>query len=180
MPNIVQVLQLLFRLMLAATSLGFGSQSKALLLPSIHQLIHAAHIVLRLAHVRQSGSARSLWSSPDDIDASNSRAINLEPSLNTSLHHLSSKQNRRVDSSSAQLEENSGKRLSLFCRNHKYISGLGAIGLISRKQACSGTGRVESSDLSLAKDRHRVGERRTDRRQLGPYLKFFDLFVLST
>lgn len=104
----------------------------------------------RLAHVSESGSARSLRASPNNVDAGDSWTINLEPCLNARLHHLSSEQNSCIDAPSAKLKKYARERFPLLGSDHEHITRLRAVGLVARKQTSSGASRVKRRDLCLA------------------------------
>lgn len=112
------------------TLLRLRTQRITLPLPRKHQLVHAAHVVFGLAHIRQPCSPCSLRSSPDDINACDRRAVDLEPHLHSHLHHLTTQENRRVLTSAPDLDKGPGKWLAHLGRHHQNIAHLGAVGVL--------------------------------------------------
>ncbi len=77
-------------LLLIASLLLVRCTSKSTPRPLIIQdnILHTAHIMLRLPHIRQSRSSRPLLSSLYDLDALHIRTVDLIPHLNSNSRQL--------------------------------------------------------------------------------------------
>lgn len=79
--------------------------------PFPHQMLDTAHIMLRLAQVRQLGAPRALGRALDDLDARHVAAIHLEPHLHAQPAQLAAQLDRRLDAAPPDGHEHARKRL---------------------------------------------------------------------
>lgn len=78
-------------------------------LPQLDQMVYVAHIMLRLPHVRELGTPCALRTTPDNLYAADSRAVDLEPYLDGCLGQRVAEQYRRVGSAAAECKEDAGE-----------------------------------------------------------------------
>lgn len=138
-------------------STGFGRrEDTTALLPSKHQLLDAAHVVLGLAHVSKTSAAGTLGSALDNIDTSHVLVVNLKPHLDACLAQVVAQQHGRVNAAPPDLQAHAGEGFAAttMC-NHQHVARLDGF-------ACAGehggarTGRIHFLDLHLVQQLQRL------------------------
>lgn len=119
--------------------------------PRLDQVVHIAHIVLRLAHVREPGAPRALRPPPDDLDAQHAGAVDLEPHLDADLGQVVPQQDRRVDARPPDREAHPRERRlpapAPRRRHLEHVARLRRVRVLLREQRRPRPRRVEPPDL---------------------------------
>lgn len=124
-----------------------ATQHSSLPLVLSNDIIHAAHIMSRLAHVIKSSPSRSLLLSLHNLNALYIGRVNLIPHLHAHASQVVAEQNGGVDALAADVEADTSVLVAVLEANEEDVADVCAVGVFAGEEAGAGAGGVESGDL---------------------------------
>lgn len=114
--------------------------------------------MLRLAHVRQSCSSRALLLPLHNLNSLNVRTVDFIPHFHAHSRKLVSEENGRLDTSAADVDAYSSKRVARLQSHEKDVANFGCFGFGFGEESGSRSGWIEHCDLVGVKGANRVFE----------------------
>lgn len=110
-------------------------------------ILHAARVMLRLAHVVQPRSVRPLAPALHDLDALDVRAIHFVPHLDADARELVAQQDRRVDAPPPDVDAHAREGVAAPLPHQQDVANFGRLGVRGGEEARARPGGVEDGEL---------------------------------
>lgn len=143
-------------LVLLLSSIGVSAldlatpQHGPLALVLAYNVLDTADIMLRLAHVIQSGASRSLLPPLNDLDTLDVGTVDLVPHLDANAGQLVSQQDGRVDACAADVQAHARERVAGLLAYEQDVANVCAVWVFLAEEAASGAGWIEDGELGLS------------------------------
>ncbi len=131
----------------ALRSPALGAEDVSRAPPLGDEMVDVAHVVLRVAHVVEPGTAGALGPAPDDLDAQDVGAVDLVPHLDADLGQVVPEQDGGVDAGALDRQAHAGERLAAPRHHLQHVARLRRVPVLLGEEKRAQTLGVQTSDL---------------------------------